>query len=63
MKTYLGDGVYAEFDGYHLVLTTENGIAVTNTVALEPAVYAAMTRYVEGLNTPQPARETLGEEP
>ena len=24
-KTYLGDSVYAEFDGFHLILTTENG--------------------------------------
>ncbi len=27
MKQYIGDSVYAEFDGYRLTLTTENGYA------------------------------------
>lgn len=49
-KTYLGDGAYADFDGYSLVLTTENGIEVTNTIVLDPRVYSALVRYVEGLN-------------
>jgi hypothetical protein len=44
-KTYLGDGLFANFDGYHIVLTAENGIEATNTVYLEPAVYAALVRY------------------
>ena len=35
-KVYLGDGAYVDFDGYALVLTTEDGISVTNTVVLEP---------------------------
>jgi len=25
-KQYIGDGVYVDFDGLHIVLTTENGI-------------------------------------
>ncbi len=25
MKTYLGDGLYCEFDGYHFVLYTQEG--------------------------------------
>ena len=48
-KTYLGDGVYAEFDGYQIVLTTENGIDVTNRICLEPAVLAALDRFVKFL--------------
>lgn len=46
-KDYLGDGLYADFDGYQLVLTSENGIAVLDRVCLEPNVYAALLRYVE----------------
>jgi hypothetical protein len=49
MKTYLGDGVYVDFDGFALVLTTENGIAVTNTIVLEPEVYVALNNYVQEL--------------
>lgn len=41
MKTqqYFGDGVYAAFDGYHIVLTA-NGIGheATDTIYLEPGV-------------------------
>jgi hypothetical protein len=37
-KVYLGDGVYAEYDGYNVILTTENGISITNRIVLEPEV-------------------------
>jgi len=49
MKQCLGDGVYVDFDGYGLTLTTENGISVTNTIYLEPDVYSALAAYVKGL--------------
>lgn len=48
-KSYIGDGVYVEHDGYGLVLTTENGIEVTNSIVLEPEVYGALLKYVERL--------------
>ena len=48
-KDYLGDGAYVKFDGYHVVLTTEDGINITNTVALEPSVLAAFKRYIDRL--------------
>lgn len=48
-KRYLGDGVYVTCDGYYLWLTTENGISVTNRIALEPSVYAALIEYVDAL--------------
>ena len=48
-KEYLGDAVYADFDGYHIVLTTEDGISVTNVIALEPSVMAALKRYEQRL--------------
>lgn len=53
-KVYLGDGVYANYDGYMVVLTTENGISATNTIYLEPEVLAALDRYVKWLITENP---------
>ena len=48
-KRYLGDGAYIEFDGYHIVLTTNNGITTTNTIALEPEVFHALVDYEKKL--------------
>lgn len=45
-KRYLGDGVYVRFDGYHVTLTTENGIRSTNTIHLEPLVVSALRDYL-----------------
>ena len=46
-REYLGDGVYASFDGYHIWLRTgaHEGPHVTNKIALEPAVFAALVEY------------------
>jgi hypothetical protein len=44
-KRYIGDGVYAEYDGYQIVLTTENGYEVTNRIALEPSVLDSLIEY------------------
>jgi hypothetical protein len=46
-KECLGDSVYAQFDGYHIVLTTENGVPddPSNRIAIEPAVMDALIRY------------------
>ena len=44
-KTYLGDGAYAEYDGFGVEVTTENGIAVTNRVYLEPEVFVSLMKY------------------
>ena len=47
-KTYLGDSVYAQDDGYYIILTTENGLigGPSNTILLEPSVYDALTEFV-----------------
>jgi hypothetical protein len=46
-KEYLGDAVYAEFDRFgRIILTTEDGISVTNRIVLEPEVLAAFEDYV-----------------
>ena len=50
-KVYLGDSVYAEFDGYGVTLTTENGFGPSNTIYLEPPVLNALNKYAELLNT------------
>lgn len=48
-KTFLGDGVYAEYTGYSVILTTENGLTTTNTIHLEhreiESLLEFMTRY------------------
>jgi hypothetical protein len=48
-KRYLGDGVYVQFDGYDIILTTENGIERTNTIILEPEVTNSFLKYIESL--------------
>lgn len=56
-KTYLGDGVYVDYnDAGQLVLTTEDGIAATNTIYLEPEVWRSLRGYVDRL------KEVLSEE-
>jgi hypothetical protein len=46
-KQYLGDGVYVGVSGLGLVLTTENGISVTNKIVLEPEVLHGLMKYLE----------------
>lgn len=54
-KQYLGDGVYAEFDGYYGVqLTSENGIQVLDTIYIEPKVMAALVVYWHNTVTREP---------
>ncbi len=44
--TYLGDGVYASFDGYQLWLHVGSHDA-PGAVAIEPAVLAALNGYAK----------------
>lgn len=48
-KIYLGDSVYAEFDGYGINLTTNNGYPddPRNKIYLEPSVLRALNLFVE----------------
>lgn len=57
-KTYIGDGVYVDWDGYHLVLTTEDGISATNTICLEPAVQIKLVEYIENMIKQDEAKQT-----
>lgn len=50
MKEYLGDSVYAEFDGCFITLTTENGLYhPSNTIHLEMDTCTALLRFIERL--------------
>jgi hypothetical protein len=46
MKTYLGDGVYADIENNMVKLTTEDGISVGNVIYLESEVYDALVNFV-----------------
>lgn len=49
-RTYLGDAVYVEHDGYQVWLVTTDGIRDTNSIALEPSVLAAFEAWLKSLN-------------
>lgn len=47
-KKYLGDAVYADFDGHGITLTTEDGRYLpTNEIYLECEVIARLLDYVK----------------
>jgi hypothetical protein len=47
--SYLGDGLYASFDGWQIELYASNGIEKTNSVLLDSDTLAAFLKYVERL--------------
>lgn len=49
VKEYIGDSVYAEFDGYNVILTTENGLPgdPSNKIELEPEVMIELAKFYE----------------
>jgi hypothetical protein len=49
--TYLGDGLYAQFDGYQFEVYASNGIAKTNRVFFDPDTLSAFLRYVHRTET------------
>jgi hypothetical protein len=49
MDSYLGDGLYAAFDGWQIELYAHNGIEKTNSVFLDSDTLAAFLKYVERL--------------
>jgi hypothetical protein len=50
-EEYLGDGLYADFDGYQIILAANDRVSgnPTDKVALESGVVAAFDRYVKNL--------------
>lgn len=65
-KAYLGDSVYAEYDGCGVILTTENGYGPTNTIVLEHetlralhAQYGLWRQFQSDTNLPRPMPITV----
>ena len=48
-KEYLGDSVYVEFDGFHIVLTTSNDEDESNVIYLDPNVSVELVKFIERL--------------
>ncbi len=48
-KQYLGDDVYAMFDGYSINLLAQADEQITDIVSLQPEVLSAFLSYVEEL--------------
>lgn len=46
-KRYIGDAVFVEFDGYHIVLTTSNGIRDTNRICLDNSVMISFETWMK----------------
>jgi len=47
LGTYLGDQVYASFDGWQVTLVTFDGYRITNVIALEDNVMLALIEYAK----------------
>lgn len=50
-ETYLGDAVYASYDGYQIRLRT--GDYNNQVIYIEPMVWEALVRYVDSLAAKQ----------
>lgn len=59
-KECLGDGLYVRFDGYRIWLTAENGVEVTDQVALEPQVLFAFEDYLKRMREKAVGVEEVG---
>lgn len=61
-KAYLGDGLYAEYDGWQIKLYASNGVEATNTVYLEPQALRAFEAYVARLKASANTAEAVNAE-
>jgi hypothetical protein len=48
-EIYLGDGLYARFDGWQIILSTPRG-DTAHWVALEPETFTSLVRFAERIN-------------
>lgn len=49
--TYLGDGVYAEHEGYFIAVFTSDGYRRLDTIYFEPEVLDALVAYQKQIQT------------
>jgi hypothetical protein len=54
---YLGDGLYAKFDGYQIYLMANSHTHPTDTVALDGHTLAAFLKYVKQLEAEEGEKE------
>lgn len=47
-EKYIGDGVYAKFDGYQIWLGAERD-GINHNIALEPDVFSNLVAYAESI--------------
>ena len=47
---YIGDGVYAYTDGYHLILKVSNGAEDKEPVFIEPQVWDRLKKYLSDMH-------------
>ena len=50
-KTYLGDGVYAQYDrsAEHIILTSEDGFQITNVLYVDNIVADRLIEFIKDL--------------
>jgi hypothetical protein len=53
-KIYLGDGVYADFDGYQVRLTTWDGIEVKNTIWMDLEMIELLMKWAHKVSQSPP---------
>jgi hypothetical protein len=55
-ERYIGDGVYARFDGYHVWLRTPREVS-DHEIALEPPVVASLVKFIADLRAQFPGQQ------
>ena len=47
MRTYLGDSVYAEYDGVNLTVYLDNGAGPKSIIVMEPSVLSNLIAFID----------------
>lgn len=58
-EAYLGDGLYASFDGYAITLSAPRDLGGVHWIALEPTVLLEFLRYAGTVSNPAEYRRML----
>lgn len=46
-KIYIGDGAYAEYTGWSVLLTAEDGISATDTVSIDSEDFPKLIKFLQ----------------